>query len=527
MWLSTASGARFGPGRPLEALGMATVHPELEPLAGVAPRTLTNPVISGVYGRDHGDPFVLRHLDEYFLYHTTDDGDSGISVHRSRDLTHWHYAGCALAPQGPVSWIQTDLWAPEVMYWRGRFHMYFAATLVGADGHGDPAFRRIGVASSDHPLGPFVPEREPLVRHEYAIDPHPFQDEDGSLWLFYNVRRDELACDGRPSSANVVDRLITPTQLAGEVTPVSIPSAAWESSHDGLEYWNEGSYVLKRRGRYHELYSGSHYRADSYAIGLSSSDSLRGPWAKPSEAPLFSSGVRITGPGHHSVILAPDGVTPYAVYHGYDSGEPGRKVCVDPLRWCGDRPVIGTGATPGHPTEAAQPIPPGPVHDAGVPWWHADLWVDGTELRVGAVTVELEAHPGAKRVRVNQGFRGLRVWVDDRLVAEADGLHRPEFDPDGEIVAASLTSHFDDEVVHRLAPGERRRWQWGGSGALEISVAVRGSATVAAGQASIAVSGEDDYALGHLRADAGGAREIVVEAGPAGAEVTDLAVTAR
>jgi hypothetical protein len=31
----------------------------------------TNPVITDDRGEDHGDPFVLHHGGEYFLYHTT------------------------------------------------------------------------------------------------------------------------------------------------------------------------------------------------------------------------------------------------------------------------------------------------------------------------------------------------------------------------------------------------------------------------------------------------------------------------
>ena len=34
-----------------------------------------NPVITDDDGVDHGDPFVVRHLGDYWLYHTTDDGD--------------------------------------------------------------------------------------------------------------------------------------------------------------------------------------------------------------------------------------------------------------------------------------------------------------------------------------------------------------------------------------------------------------------------------------------------------------------
>ncbi len=505
---------------------MATAFPELAAPPRVAPPTFTNPVISGARGGDHGDPFVLRHLDDYFLYHTTDDGDQGVSVHRSRDLVHWEWAGYALEAGGPGSWAQTDLWAPEVIYWRGGFYMYFAATVFGSDGHGDASRRRLGVARADHPLGPFVPDPEPLVPDEYAIDAHPFQDEDGSLWLFYNVRRDEFSYNGLPSSANVVDRLITPTELAGKPTPVSIPSARWEASADGSEYFNEGSYVLKRRGRYHELYSGSHYRCDGYSIGLSCSDTLRGGWRKPSGNPIFARGPRIAGPGHQSVILAPDGVTAYAVYHGYDSGQPGRKVNLDRLRWCGDRPLIGSHAACGRPTEAAQPLPPRAVHDPDVPWWHADLFVQASWLEIDSLEVALPLQTGPVRVRVNQGLEGLRVWVDGRLAFVRGGNHRPYIGSYGEVVAGNLTSHFDDERIHRLAPGEQRSWEWGGSGPLELSVAVHGSATVIAGDGSTEISGEDGYVLGHLLVE-GGAEEIVIHAGPDGARVTDLSVTAR
>ena len=55
------------------------------------PQHFTNPVVSDDRGADHGDPFVLRPRGEYFLYHTTDDGDRGISVHRARDLVRWSW----------------------------------------------------------------------------------------------------------------------------------------------------------------------------------------------------------------------------------------------------------------------------------------------------------------------------------------------------------------------------------------------------------------------------------------------------
>src|SRR5215213_4852031 len=101
--------------------------------------------------------------------------------------------------------------------------------------------------------------------------------------------------------------------------------------------------------------------------------------------------------------------------HGYDRGQPGRKVHIDRVHWCGDRPVIGSGAVVGRPTEGVQPAPPRPVYDDAVPYWHADLFVQGHRLEVGPLTVALDDSPRPWRVRISQGWSGLRVWVDGRL----------------------------------------------------------------------------------------------------------------
>lgn len=506
---------------------MALLSPSLIAEQTARSGSFVNPVITDTVGRDHGDPFALRHLDEYFLYHTTDDGDRGISVHRSSDMVTWEFCGYALEAGGEDSWAQTDLWAPEVMYWRGTFYMYVSGTKFGADGHGDNTHRRQGLARATNPLGPFVLDPEPLVRDRYSIDGHPFQDEDGSLWLFYNVRGPEVGFNGKPGSGNVVDRLLEPGVLEGAPAEVTFPSQEWEASVKLGQYWNEGSWVLKRRGRYFQLYSGSHYREATYGIGLSAADHPRGPWTKHPDNPIFAAGARITGPGHHSVILAPDGVSYYAVYHAYDGALGGRKVNLDRVRWCGDRPVMGTGRVLGRPNEGPQPVPPQPTYDPAVPFWHADLWVDGTHLSVGEARIEWPAQPHPARVRVNQGQDGLRAWVDGRLALQEEEGYAPEFATDGEIRSCSLTSHLEDEAIRWLAPGQRRSWFWGGHGPLEVSVAIRGSAELIVGNQTEPVQSPDEsYVLGQMIV-AEGARKITVVGGPNGAHVTDFFVAAR
>src|SRR3978361_1077338 len=214
-----------------------------------------NPVISDTEGIEHGDPFVLSFMGEYFLYHTTDDGKRGISVHRSGDLVHWTLSGFALVPEGFGHWAQTDLWAPEVMYTAGVFYMYVSAARLDQDGQTIEASRRQGLGRSSSPLGPFMLDEHPLVEDAWSIDGHPFLDEDGSLWLFYNTRTEETMFAGMPGSGTVGARLLRPDRLEGSPTPVAFPSQAWEGGLDRSSYWNEGSWVLKRRGRYYQLYS--------------------------------------------------------------------------------------------------------------------------------------------------------------------------------------------------------------------------------------------------------------------------------
>ncbi|HYY11147.1 MAG TPA: glycoside hydrolase family 43 protein [Kineosporiaceae bacterium] len=525
--------------------------PGLTALPGTPARpatgTFVNPVLDTGAGRDHGDPFVLRHAGRYYLYYT---GTAGIEVWTGTDLAHWSPRGLALvAPEGD-HWAQVDLWAPEVLYADGWFHMYVTGTRHPADGaathpgagvgvnSGDDALRRQGVARSRDPLGPFELDPEPLLG-VWSIDGHPFVDVDGRRWLFYNVRDDSTRYRGSvPGCGNLVDELVTPTQVRGEPVPVALPDAAWEGNSSGGWFWNEGPTVLRRRGRYVQMYSGGYYGDATYGVGFAAADSPRGPWVKAPHNPVFVSGPRITGPGHHCVTTGPDGVTPYAVYHGYVDGLPGRKVHVDRLHWSTEGPRLGAGAAPGTPTESAQPLPDGPAHDPAVPYWHAELWVRARTLCLGAVTVDL---PDADcLVDVTQREQDVRVLVDGRAVVTA-----PAGDParvaldlaagtavDGVVRSLALTTWREDEDLRVLGPGEVHTVAWGGDLPVELSLAVDGAVLVRLSDAGGVVAEHAVTGGGHLPELVRLRTErpialVEVCAGAGGALVSDLVLTAR
>ena len=44
--------------------------------------TFTNPVIAGPPGEDHGDPFIIKYLDAFYLYHSGETSDLAFAVRR-------------------------------------------------------------------------------------------------------------------------------------------------------------------------------------------------------------------------------------------------------------------------------------------------------------------------------------------------------------------------------------------------------------------------------------------------------------
>lgn len=76
-----------------------------------------------------------------------------------------------------IAWAEKQLWAPDAAEKDGKYYLFFPAK--GHDG-----IFRIGVAVSDSPTGPFIPQPEP-IKNSFSIDPAVFKDDDGSYYMYF------------------------------------------------------------------------------------------------------------------------------------------------------------------------------------------------------------------------------------------------------------------------------------------------------------------------------------------------------
>jgi xylan 1,4-beta-xylosidase len=282
-----------------------------------AATTYRNPIIDRI---GPADPHVIRHEGKYYMYPTTDG--RGYDVFVSTNLVDWEQKPkCFTDPRGGA-------WAPDVFYHKkgnGKFYLYYTVNKRGGG-------KQIGVAVADGPLGPFK-DHANLV--DSAIDAHLFQDDDGRLYLYWVQL---------PGFRITVQPMADPLTKRGEPVEVIRPTVDWERKKGAV---TEGPWMLKRKGIYYLMYSGSGADGPDYAIGYATAKSPLGPFTKYAGNPIAKRRNGVFGPGHHSIVTGPDGKL-WMVYHQQNGEEIGWKrfLAIDPL-WFDAQGVIHAKTTRG------------------------------------------------------------------------------------------------------------------------------------------------------------------------------------
>lgn len=289
-----------------------------------------NPVLNGYYA----DPNICVFGDTFYIYPTTDGGSgwnsTSFKAFSSKDLVNWKDEGEILSLKD-VPWSSgVYAWAPTAAYKDGRYYYYYSGT------------QSIGVAVADSPTGPFVDKGEPLVNKNTAglagqmIDPAVFVDDDGQGYIYWG--------NGKMYGAKLSDDMMSIEGEIKEMTPT---------------HFREGSFVIKRDGKYYFMWSDNDTGEPTYEVHYGTSTMPLGTITGDTKILSYENtdDTRIRGTGHNSVINIPGTDDWYICYHRFNlprygtvtakNSEAGnhREVCIDKLEFNADgtiKPVTAT-----------------------------------------------------------------------------------------------------------------------------------------------------------------------------------------
>jgi arabinan endo-1,5-alpha-L-arabinosidase len=263
------------------------------------------------------DPVVIAAHGQFYEFQTGDR----IPTKTSTDLRAWK-SGPRAFDQKP-SWIAqqvpgaTDLWAPDVSFFGGVYHLYYSASTFSSNhsciGHATRAALDEG-SWIDH--GAVICSNAGGVKEDWnAIDPNVIVDRDGTPWLAFGsfwsgLKLIELTADGL--------RAIGPMH-----------AIATRKEADGAI---EAPYLVRRCGYYYlfasfdTCCSGTN---STYNVRVGRAQAITGPYVdRDGKAMLDGGGTFVVqgagrwhGPGHSAVIFD-DGAW-FNVYHAYDANQNG------------------------------------------------------------------------------------------------------------------------------------------------------------------------------------------------------------
>lgn len=328
-------------------------------LQGQEPQALK---LEGDYAFTH-DPSIAEEGGVYYVFATgAAPGGGQLPIRCSRDLKAWKLCGRVFAEI--PEWIRKaspatkDLWAPDISYFNGKFHLYYAYSAFGVNTSG------IALATNET-LDPASPKYawhdEGLVLKSEksddfnAIDPNLVLDAGGVPWMSFGsfwsgikMRKMDAATGKTDSADSKVYALASRVRPEGAAPARPGLPPDWEAI--------EAPFIV-RHGEYYYLFVSFDLccrgTESSYRTMVGRAKNVTGPYVDEQGRAMLEGGgcelltrnARWLGPGGESVLQRPEGDV--LVFHAYDAatGKPGLQVST--LTWKDGWPQAALGTTGG------------------------------------------------------------------------------------------------------------------------------------------------------------------------------------
>lgn len=311
------------------------------------------------------DPSIIKDGETWYLFSTNNGPERAgeLPIRCSSDLRHWKRCGYVF-PAIP-EWIKKEspetkeLWAPDISFFNGEFHLYYAFSVFGKNTSG------IALVTNKT-LNPKSPDfrwvdRGLVLRSRSeddfnAIDPNLVLDQRGNAWLSFGSFWSGIKMRRIDAKAGLLSTEDTKLySLASRKRPPNPPPnppglpGDWQAIEapfivrHGDDYYLFVSFDLCCRGT-----------KSNYKTMVGRSRDVTGPYLDATGTPLLQGGgtpllvgnQRWIGPGGESVLLQKD--KDIIVYHAYDAktGEPWLQIST--ISWESEWPRAAIdGATDG------------------------------------------------------------------------------------------------------------------------------------------------------------------------------------
>ncbi|MCX6299169.1 MAG: glycoside hydrolase family 43 protein [Bacteroidetes bacterium] len=216
---------------------------------------------AGIKENDLGDHFDMR--DYHILSMDSIGGkvtDNGVALDKK-----------------DIPWAGRQLWAPDAAYKNGVYYLYFPIK-------DKQDIFRIGVATSNSPVGPFKAEKEP-IKGSYSIDPCVFKNSDGNYYIYFggiwggqlqnwtNGSYDASATLRKPNEEAIMPRVAklnsdmkTFSEEARNIKIVDAQGNTFLESNNDKRFF-EAAWMHQYKGKYYFSYSSGDTHNINYAIG--------------------------------------------------------------------------------------------------------------------------------------------------------------------------------------------------------------------------------------------------------------------
>ncbi|MBN2035318.1 MAG: family 43 glycosylhydrolase [Chitinispirillaceae bacterium] len=236
-----------------------------------------NPCIPGSISTADPAPSVFN--DTLYLY-CTQDNNADLQIFNIRcwsttDMVNWTSHGVALT-ENNVPWSNRSgcLWAPTVVYFGGKYHLYFPAkwTTNGRfyNGH----------ATADRPQGPFTADAQPMMIagsrtgsvQDDGLDPYVIMDTGAGST---NTNYLAWCKTGRTPNFNYIGAL----NAAGDQVTGTVTTLVNSQFYPDGQHYVEGQWWIKPTGSnlWYHIYA-AYYPGGAEQCGCATASDLKGPY---------------------------------------------------------------------------------------------------------------------------------------------------------------------------------------------------------------------------------------------------------